>query len=208
MFRYIIVIMTNNSIKNSKSSKNFKNIKSSENFNPENLNGLNNSNDLNDRIPFEDVDMEDLLDVMGCRTRREIINLLREEPRFVSEISQELEIGQKAIIEHLRAMEEIGILSSSFKKIVRGRPRKYYDMPNDFNINITVTKNSVDINITEDILTLKQLPSGDEWSKLLDIEKRIDQGQWEAIEELKSQIRLYENLKNRAEYILERNSMR
>ncbi|MDR0900691.1 MAG: ArsR family transcriptional regulator, partial [Methanobrevibacter sp.] len=143
--------MTNNSIKNSKSSKSFKNIKSSEsfeNFNPENLNGLNNSNDLNDRIPFEDVDMEDLLDVMGCRTRREIINLLREEPRFVSEISQELEIGQKAIIEHLRAMEEIGILSSSFKKIVRGRPRKYYDMPNDFNINITVTKNSVDINIT------------------------------------------------------------
>ena len=73
MFRYIIVVMTNNPRKN----------------------------------PFYDVDMEDLLDVMGCRTRREIINLLREEPRFVSEISKELEIGQKAIIEHLRAMEEL-----------------------------------------------------------------------------------------------------
>ncbi|WP_394328424.1 ArsR/SmtB family transcription factor [Methanobrevibacter filiformis] len=141
---------------------------------------------------------------MGCRTRREIINLLREEPKFVSEISKELEIGQKAIIEHLRAMEEIGILTSSFKKIVRGRPRKYYDMPNDLNINITITKNSLDIQITEDMLNLKQLPSGDEWSKLLDIEKRIDQGQWEAIEELKNQIRLYDNLKKRAEYILKR----
>ena len=156
---------------------------------------------------FNNVDMEDILDVMGCRTRREIINLLREEPRFVSEISQELEIGQKAIIEHLRAMEEIGILESSFKKIVRGRPRKYYDMPHDFTINITITENSFDVNISEDILNLKQLPSGDEWSKLLDIEKRIDQGHWEAVEELKSQIRLYENLKNRAEYILERNQM-
>ncbi|MDR1722077.1 MAG: ArsR family transcriptional regulator [Methanobrevibacter sp.] len=153
---------------------------------------------------LNNVDMEDILDVMGCRTRREIINLLREEPKFVSEISKELEIGQKAIIEHLRAMEEIGILNSSFKKIVRGRPRKYYDMPHDFNINITVTKNSLDIKITEDILNLKQLPSGDEWSKLLDIEKRIDNGQWEAVEELKNQIRLYDNLKNRAEYILER----
>lgn len=60
--------------------------------------------------------MEDILDVMGCRTRREIINLLREEPRFVSEISQELEIGQKAIIEHLRAMEEIGILNLLLRK--------------------------------------------------------------------------------------------
>ena len=173
MFRYIIVVMTNNPTQN----------------------------------PFYDVDMEDILDVMGCRTRREIINLLREEPRFVSEISKELEIGQKAIIEHLRAMEELGLLESSFKKIVRGRPRKYYDMPHDFSINITVTETSFDINISEDILQLKQLPSGDEWSKLLEIEKKIE-GHWEAVEELKSLIRLYDNLKNRAEYILERTERR
>ena len=36
------------------------------------------------------------------------------------------------------------------------------------------------------------------------IEKRIDNGQTEAISELMNQIRLYDNLKNRAEYILER----
>lgn len=152
----------------------------------------------------DDVDMEAILDVMGCKTRRDIIDLLREEPRFVSEISQELQIGQKAIIEHLRAMEEIGILESSYKKVVRGRPRKYYDMPNDVNVQITITKNSFNVNITDDIRNTPQLPSGDEWSKLLEIEKRIDQGHTEAIEELKSQIRLYDNLKERAEYILER----
>jgi ArsR family transcriptional regulator len=170
------------------------------------LNNINNMTQNNDnkKNDFYNVDMEDILDVMGCRTRREIINLLRKEPRFVSEISQELEIGQKAIIEHLKAMEELGMLNSSFKKIVRGRPRKYYDMPHDFNINITVTKNSLDIQITEDNLNLKQLPSGDEWSKLLEIEKKIDQGHWEAIEDLKNQLRLYNNLKERAEYILER----
>ncbi|MDL2246971.1 ArsR family transcriptional regulator [Methanobrevibacter sp. OttesenSCG-928-K11] len=148
--------------------------------------------------------MEDILDVMGCKTRRDIIDLLREEPKFVSEISTELNIGQKAIIEHLRAMEEIGILESSFKKIVRGRPRKYYDMPHDVNVNISITKNSFSVNISQDMLDKLQLPSGDEWSKLLEIEKRIDNGHWEAIEELKNQIRLYENLKDRAEYILER----
>lgn len=152
----------------------------------------------------DDVDMEAILDVMGCKTRRDIIDLLREEPRFVSEISQELQIGQKAIIEHLRAMEEVGILESSYKKVVRGRPRKYYDMPNDVNVQITITKNSFNVNITDDIRNTPQLPSGDEWSKLLEIEKRIDQGHTEAIEELKSQIRLYDNLKERAEYILER----
>ena len=141
---------------------------------------------------------------MGCKTRRDIINLLREEPRFVSEISGELNIGHKAIITHLRAMEDVGILSSSYKKILRGRPRKYYDLDNEVNINITINKNTFDIKFNEDMLNTPQLPSGDEWSKLLDIEKRIDNGQTEAISELMNQIRLYDNLKNRAEYILER----
>ena len=150
------------------------------------------------------IDVEDILDVMGCKTRRDIINLLREEPMFVSEISNELDIGQKAIIAHLRAMEDIGILNSSYKKILRGRPRKYYDLQNEVNIHITINRNSFDVNFTDDILNTLQLPSGDEWSKLLDIEKRIDDGQLEAIDELKNQIRLYANLKERAEYILER----
>ncbi len=56
------------------------------------------------------MDLEAILDVMGCKTRRDIINLLTDEPRFVSEISKELEVGQKAIIEHLRAMEELGLI--------------------------------------------------------------------------------------------------
>lgn len=151
-----------------------------------------------------EIDKEDILDVMGCKTRRDIINLLREEPMFVSEISNELDIGQKAIIEHLRAMEEIGILNSSYKKILRGRPRKYYDLQNEVNIHIIINRNTFDVNLSEDMLNTLQLPSGDEWSKLLDIERRIDDGQLEAIDELKNQIRLYGNLKERAEYILER----
>ena len=154
--------------------------------------------------PSGDIDVEDILDVMGCKTRRDIINLLREEPMFVSEISNELDIGQKAIIAHLRAMEDIGILNSSYKKILRGRPRKYYDLQNEVNIHITINRNNFDVQFTDDMLNTLQLPSGDEWSKLLDIEKRIDDGQLEAIDELKNQIRLYGNLLERAEYILER----
>jgi ArsR family transcriptional regulator len=150
------------------------------------------------------IDEEALLDVLGCKTRRDIINLLREEPMFVSEISNQLDIGQKAVIAHLRTMEDIGILNSSYKKILRGRPRKYYDLQSEINIHITINSNSFDVNFSEDMLNTLQLPSGDEWSKLLDIERRIDAGQLEAIDELRNQIRLYGNLKERAEYILER----
>ena len=92
------------------------------------------------------IDKEDILDVMGCKTRRDIIDLLRHEPMFVSEISNELNVGQKAVIAHLRAMEEVGILNSSYKKILRGRPRKYYDLDNEVTIQITINKNSFDVN--------------------------------------------------------------
>ena len=112
--------------------------------------------------------------------------------------------AKKTIIAHLRAMEDIGILNSSYKKILRGRPRKYYDLQNEVNIHITINRNNFDVQFTDDMLNTLQLPSGDEWSKLLDIEKRIDDGQLEAIDELRNQIRLYGNLLERAEYILER----
>ena len=87
---------------------------------------------------------------------------------------------------------------------MRGRPRKYYDLQNEVTVHITINRNTFDVNFSEDMLNTLQLPSGDEWSKLLDIEKRIDAGQLEAIDELRNQIRLYENLLDRAEYILER----
>ena len=72
------------------------------------------------------------------------------------------------------------------------------------NNNQEINRNTFDVNFTDDMLNTLQLPSGDEWSKLLDIEKRIDNGQLEAIDELRNQIRLYGNLLERAEYILER----
>ena len=129
--------------------------------------------DQQNRNQQADVDMEAILDVMGCKTRRDIMDLLREEPRFVSEISQELQIGQKAIIEHLRAMEDVGILTSSTKKVVRGRPRKYYDMPNDVNVHITITKNSFNVSFSEALLNphndIKKETACDEWYKLLNI---------------------------------------
>ncbi len=149
------------------------------------------------RNTINEMDMEALLDVMGCRTRREIINLLREEPRFVSQISKELQIGQKAIIEHLRAMEEVGILSSFSKKIERGRPRKYYNISNDIHLTIIIGKNDFKINLLD-----KEDPFANEWSRLIEIETKIKKGEKNAIKELKDLIKTYESLKARAEKIL------
>jgi ArsR family transcriptional regulator len=137
------------------------------------------------------MDLEAILDVMGCKTRRDILDLLRDEPRFVSEISRELEVGQKAIIEHLRAMEELGLLSSSFRKIERGRPRKYYDISKDIEIQIFIGPGSIKVNVL-----------GDEFSELQKIQNKIQMGDVEVAEELINLIKKYAEAKNYAEYLL------
>ena len=137
------------------------------------------------------MDLEAILDVMGCKTRRDILDLLRDEPRFVSEISRELEVGQKAIIEHLRAMEELGLLSSSFRKIERGRPRKYYDISKDIEIQIFIGPGSIKVNVL-----------GDEFSELQKIQNKIQMGDVEVAGELINLIKKYAEAKNYAEYLL------
>jgi ArsR family transcriptional regulator len=136
------------------------------------------------------MDLELLLDVMGCKTRRDILDLLRDEPRFVSQISRELEIGQKAIIEHLRAMESAGLLSSNFQKIERGRPRKYYDISNDVEFQIFVSHG-----------TIRVKTPGHEFQELQMLEERSRMGD-DVTVELEELINTYDEAKKHAEQLL------
>ncbi|CDG65974.1 ArsR family transcriptional regulator [Methanobacterium sp. MB1] len=137
------------------------------------------------------MDLELLLDVMGCKTRRDILELLRDEPRFVSQISRELEIGQKAIIEHLRAMEEAGLLSSNFQKIERGRPRKYYGISHDVEFQIFISQGNIRVKTP-----------GHEFQELQILEERARMGE-DISSELENLIEKYDEAKKHAEFLLE-----
>ena len=75
-----------------------------------------------------------LLDILGNRNRRRIIELLRQKPCFVTEISDTLTISPKAVIDHLQMMEREAILSSQIDE----RRRKYYYLANDILIDISL----------------------------------------------------------------------
>jgi ArsR family transcriptional regulator len=80
-----------------------------------------------------------LLDVLGNETRRRILILLTKRPYFVSELSQELGVGQKAVLEHLRILEEAGLIEGRIERIPRGRPRKYYTIKRGFRLEVLLT---------------------------------------------------------------------
>ncbi len=75
-----------------------------------------------------------LFDILGNRNRRRIIQLLRQKPCFVTEISERLVISPKAVIEHLHIMENGKILSSRSDV----RRRKYYYISQDFNVKVNL----------------------------------------------------------------------
>ncbi|MDD4136519.1 MAG: ArsR family transcriptional regulator [Methanoregula sp.] len=75
-----------------------------------------------------------LLDILGNRNRRRIIELLRQKPCFVTEISDTLVLSPKAVIDHLQMMEREEILSCEMDD----RRRKYYYLAHDILIDVSL----------------------------------------------------------------------
>ena len=77
-----------------------------------------------------------LLDILGNRNRRRIIELLRQKPCFVTEISERLVLSPKAVIDHLQMMEREHLLISCQDE----RRRKYYYLSHDINVIVNLQK--------------------------------------------------------------------
>jgi ArsR family transcriptional regulator len=75
-----------------------------------------------------------LLDILGNRNRRRIIELLRQKPCFVTEISDTLVLSPKAVIDHLQMMERETILTCEMDD----RRRKYYFLANDILVDVSL----------------------------------------------------------------------
>ncbi|MGC1120956.1 MAG: ArsR family transcriptional regulator [Candidatus Methanofastidiosia archaeon] len=85
------------------------------------------------------ISSEQLLDVLGNETRRMILELLADKPRYTTEIASLLNIGQKAINDHLKIMSDFGIIDTYVQKQQRGSPRKYFVVNERFKLEFTLT---------------------------------------------------------------------
>jgi len=93
------------------------------------------------------MDIELLLDILGNETRREILQMLTERRCYVSQLSEELNIGQKAIISHLEIMEKAGLLEPHFEKVEKGRPRKYFHVSQNLVMEVNLFSKLFDVKL-------------------------------------------------------------
>jgi len=93
------------------------------------------------------VDKSDsILDIIGNNTRRKILAALAREPMYFNQLAKEMGIGQQAILRHVNALEDIGLIKSYAEKSNLGAPdRKYYRLNSSFSLTISISQDSFSI---------------------------------------------------------------
>ncbi|MGQ4833434.1 MAG: ArsR/SmtB family transcription factor [Candidatus Asgardarchaeia archaeon] len=92
-----------------------------------------------------------LLETLGNETRIRILKSLSMEPMYVSEISNLLQVGQQAILRHLRELEEIGLIESYKGESIRGPDRKYYKIKDRLLIEISIQPDNFKIKLRKPV---------------------------------------------------------
>lgn len=80
------------------------------------------------------MDANALLDILGNENRRRILRLLSRKPCYVTEISEHLAVSPKAVIDHLRKLEQAGLIESRTDE----KRRKYFHIDESVRLEVTL----------------------------------------------------------------------
>lgn len=83
---------------------------------------------------FEQENISQILDILGNKNRRRILDLLHNKPCFVTEISDRLSLNPKAVIEHLSLLQKEDVIASYLDE----KRRKYYYLIQDIHLSLKV----------------------------------------------------------------------
>lgn len=137
---------------------------------------------------FEQEHLSQILDILGNKNRRRIIDLLRSKPCFVTEISERLSLNPKAVIEHLALMQKESVIDS----YLDDKRHKYYYLVQDIRLSIQMepkeeqssSAEKQSLPLADTITHLRQLllSRKELYERMEDIERDIDNKLAELVE--------------------------
>ncbi|SDK03842.1 metalloregulator ArsR/SmtB family transcription factor [Natronorubrum texcoconense] len=136
------------------------------------------------------MDSAALLDLLGNENRRRILRLLARKPCYVTEISEYLGVSPKAVIEHLRKLEEAGLIESR----VDDQRRKYFHIARHVRLEVNVSpygfasKSAYPANSSFDITTCRHLTLDVSWDEGGDLDDLLHA--LEDLEQLENELSL------------------
>ncbi|GAB3667423.1 metalloregulator ArsR/SmtB family transcription factor [Halopiger thermotolerans] len=136
------------------------------------------------------MDSAALLDLLGNENRRRILRLLARKPCYVTEISEYLGVSPKAVIEHLRKLEDAGLIESR----VDEQRRKYFHIARNVRLEVNVSpygfasKSAYPANSSFDITTCRHLSLDVSWDDTDDLDELLHA--LEDLEQLENELSL------------------
>ena len=114
------------------------------------------------------MDPDIILDILGNDTRRKILSILSQEPMYFNQLAREIDIGQQAVLRHLQALEESGLIETYAEKSKLGAPdRKYYRLNNSFILTISLSED--DFTVTKQEIVESRHKESKKYYKALDL---------------------------------------
>lgn len=114
-----------------------------------------------------------LLDVLGNDTRRRILQLLADEPRYFIQLSKDLRVSQQAVLKHLEILEKYGFITSYEEESSFPAPkRKYFQLNLSCMLEIGITRDAVQF-MFQDIPRLEREDQPEE-KELKGISKKVN----------------------------------
>ncbi|MEP0825797.1 MAG: helix-turn-helix domain-containing protein [Nitrososphaera sp.] len=120
------------------------------------------------RLERDQLESDVILDILGNDTRRRILSVLAREPMYFNQLAREIDIGQQAILRHLEALEESGLVETYAEKSDLGAPnRKYYRLNSSFVLTIALSEDDFTIS-SQKIQEIRHKESMKKYYKKLD----------------------------------------
>jgi len=124
------------------------------------------------------MESSELLDILGNKNRRNILELLSYKPCYVTEISEYIAVSPKAVIDHLEMLEESGLVESR----VDDKRRKYFNISRSLRLEVHVSPYTFGMRsaypcrtkVSYDHVEINDVDEDDEGSSLQDLVSRLE----------------------------------
>jgi len=87
-------------------------------------------------------EMDKVFKALGHMTRRRILQLLAESPKYPYELGKILDLNRRVVLKHLEALEEAGLVDRELAEGSLGPDRVYYKVNVSFGLSTTVLPNT------------------------------------------------------------------
>ncbi|NWF96952.1 MAG: helix-turn-helix domain-containing protein [Candidatus Thorarchaeota archaeon] len=96
----------------------------------------------------ESHDLDKVFKALGHVTRRRILQLLAQTPRYAYELSKLLNLNRRVVLKHLESLQEAGLIDTQVGGSDVGPERTYYRLSVSFGLSTTILPNAFVVGLT------------------------------------------------------------